>query len=129
MKPFTIVLGTLLVLGSAATGPAWADRGYYGHGGRGHSHGGGGVRVYLGPLLWPRYYAPRVVYPSYYPEVVTVVPPPPTTYIERSSPAPSGPASDSDYWYYCPSSKAYYPYVKSCSDDWLKVVPQPPSEP
>jgi hypothetical protein len=29
------------------------------------------------------------------------------------------------YWYYCPDSKTYYPYVKQCSTGWMKVVPTP----
>ena len=28
------------------------------------------------------------------------------------------------YWYYCPDSKAYYPYVQQCPTAWLKVIPQ-----
>jgi hypothetical protein len=27
------------------------------------------------------------------------------------------------YWYFCPDSKNYYPYVKNCPGGWLKVVP------
>ena len=27
-------------------------------------------------------------------------------------------------WYYCNDAKAYYPYVRECSSDWLRVVPQ-----
>ncbi len=27
------------------------------------------------------------------------------------------------YWYYCPDSKEYYPYVKSCPSGWMRVVP------
>ena len=29
------------------------------------------------------------------------------------------------YWYFCPDSKNYYPYVKQCPKGWLKVVPAP----
>src|SRR5215813_8528239 len=28
------------------------------------------------------------------------------------------------YWYFCPSSRAYYPSVQSCSEAWIKVPPQ-----
>ena len=34
-------------------------------------------------------------------------------------PAPPAPS----YWYYCPSSKAYYPYVQDCSEPWVPVTP------
>jgi len=37
------------------------------------------------------------------------------------------PASDG-YWYYCPDSKSYYPYVKECASKWERVPPKPPSE-
>jgi hypothetical protein len=29
------------------------------------------------------------------------------------------------YWYYCASSKAYYPTVEKCREDWIKVPPAP----
>lgn len=29
-----------------------------------------------------------------------------------------------NYWYYCPDTQSYYPYVKSCPSGWMKVVPQ-----
>ncbi len=34
-----------------------------------------------------------------------------------------GPASQ--YWYYCASVNAYYPYVAGCPEGWKQVVPQP----
>jgi len=37
------------------------------------------------------------------------------------------PASDG-YWYYCPDSKSYYPYVKECASKWERVPPKPPTE-
>ena len=36
------------------------------------------------------------------------------------------PVSDG-YWYYCPDSKSYYPYVKECASKWERVPPTPPS--
>ena len=33
------------------------------------------------------------------------------------------PAYISGYWYYCPASKTYYPYVKSCEEPWQAVQP------
>jgi hypothetical protein len=29
------------------------------------------------------------------------------------------------YWYYCQNPKGYYPYVKQCSEGWMKIVPSP----
>jgi len=31
------------------------------------------------------------------------------------------PADASAYWYYCPSAHGYYPDVRKCSKDWIKV--------
>jgi len=28
------------------------------------------------------------------------------------------------YWYYCPSSKGYYPSVQTCPEPWVKVPPR-----
>ncbi|MBN2059833.1 MAG: hypothetical protein JW882_05385 [Deltaproteobacteria bacterium] len=30
----------------------------------------------------------------------------------------------SDYWYYCRDPEGFYPYVKDCNCEWLKVVPE-----
>jgi hypothetical protein len=34
--------------------------------------------------------------------------------------------STENYWYYCQKPQGYYPYVKQCQYDWMKVVPSPP---
>jgi hypothetical protein len=62
------------------------------------------------------------------------VPSTPSTYIEREqegaeqegTPQESAPAG---VWYYCPDSKAYYPYVKECPGGWQTVPAEPPAEP
>ncbi|HTO48891.1 MAG TPA: hypothetical protein VML91_14720 [Burkholderiales bacterium] len=56
-------------------------------------------------------------------------------FVERSDVAPAPQQSppqqqqpqQSHYWYYCPASKAYYPYVRECAGGWQAVSPQPPS--
>jgi hypothetical protein len=45
-------------------------------------------------------------------------------YIEQAD-EQAAPAQQA-YWYYCPESKAYHPYVKHCPGGWQRVVPQPP---
>ena len=87
-------------------------------------------RVYLGmgigtgfyPGYW--YGAPYYVGPPYYGPPVYTSPPvviqQPPVYVEKSQELPSG------YWYFCPSSKAYYPYVNDCPEDWQRVSPMPP---
>lgn len=88
-----------------------------------HRHGHFGVVI----DPWPHYYRPYTPYyypPTYYPPVI--VQPPPTVYIEQQVTPPPAAAPQPSYWYYCPSSKAYYPYVKKCRADWIKVLPQQP---
>lgn len=67
-------------------------------------HGGGfRSRVFIGGTFLVPFYDP----PAYY-----SAPPP--------QPQPS-------YWYYCPYSGSYYPYVQQCPGGWQLVVPYPPS--
>lgn len=33
------------------------------------------------------------------------------------------------YWYYCPDSRSYYPYVQECASRWERVAPTPPPPP
>jgi len=136
----------LLALSLAASVPAQADRGHGsyhgGHGGHYYGHSGVHWGVYLGvPFYYPGYYSsyyyPPYYSPYYYPGYggyypgygsTVVVPSGPTTYVERADQqaAPEAPAQS--WWYYCPESKTYYPYVKQCPGGWQKVAPQPPAQ-
>ncbi len=61
---------------------------------------------------------PPTIYPNPY---VTAYPPPPPanpSYVEATTPPDNG------FWHYCPSAKRYYPYVKTCPEAWLEVVPR-----
>jgi hypothetical protein len=81
---------------------------------------GGHVRfgVFVGmPYYQPYYYQP------YYPPQVVVVPAQPPVYIQQMAPAPT--QSQGGDWYYCSSSRAYYPYVKECPEAWQRVPAQP----
>ncbi len=61
--------------------------------------------------VWYFYEAPVYPYPNpYVPPVVVTTPPP-----AQATP---------QYWYYCGSSRAYYPYVTACPEGWMQVVPQ-----
>ena len=107
-------------LALAAAGGALAG-GHGGHGG--HFHHGGHGRVFLGiglgaPLFWPWYY------PPYYPPTVVAVPSSPPVYVEQGDDGAA--TAKSDYWYYCPESKGYYPYVRECPRGWQRVAPEPP---
>lgn len=102
------LIAVLLPLGGDA---AWA------HGRGGHSRGGIHWGVVIGsPFYWPWYYPPYP-YASYPPVVVTPEEPP--VYIERSTP-------QNAYWYYCPESNSYYPYVKECPSGWQRETPRAP---
>lgn len=107
-------LSLLLLLLLTGASSAWAH---------GRVHVGVGFGHYWGPSPW--YYAPSPFY--YRPEVVVVPAPQPMVYIEKAQEAPSetAPRSADQYWYYCASSKGYYPYVKECPGGWQKVLPHP----
>jgi len=140
MKPLTIALTLIMIFSSGpalARGPSGGSHGSGAHSRGAHfsgghyrgSHYGGrhhwgsrvGVGVFIGAPAFgygPYWYDP---YPyGYYPPAV-IVPSSPPTYIEQ------GEAQASDWWYYCPDSKTYYPYVKECPGGWQTVVPQPPA--
>ncbi|PYN84762.1 MAG: hypothetical protein DMD87_26055 [Candidatus Rokuibacteriota bacterium] len=121
------ILMIVVLLVSATSGFAWVGGGggvrhggWQGHGGwHGGWHGRGVVVVgpgcCWGPWWgwgWGGYYPG----PYYYPEPQVVIQPAPV-YVDNSAPAES-------YWYYCPSSKAYYPSAPSCSEAWIKVPPR-----
>jgi len=118
------------------------DRG----GGHGGSHGGGhdGGRghgsfsgsIWFGPGWGPWWWGPGYPYyypysyypygynPYYYGESPVVVREQPPAYVQ---PAPR--EEEEYYWYFCPDSRNYYPYVKKCPGGWLRVVPsQTPSD-
>lgn len=138
MKP----LRTFLAASAAAlamlvvAAPAQADGRW--HGG-GHAwRDGGGARwhgsIFLGfaapyPYYWgPGYWGPGYYYgpPAYYVPPIVAAPAAPPVYVERddatpeSAPAPSKPV----WWYWCPTAKGYYPYVKECPGGWQRVPPQ-----
>jgi hypothetical protein len=127
-----LALVTGLAMGVVSEGALAQHNHGGGHGGwHGGWHGSGHVGVYIGaPFVWPGYYGYGPYYgynPYYYPPVVTA-PAAPTTYIEQSQDQEPNPDQNSGYWYYCPDSKTYYPYVKQCASSWQQVAPQPPPQ-
>lgn len=121
-KPSKLLIGlALAAAGALCAGSAFAHRSRV-HVGLGFHFG-----PYWGPAFWgpPHWYYPAPVYyhpaPVYYqPAPVIVAPPAPTHYVERDQPLQSG------YWYYCETSRGYYPYVKDCPGGWKAVPPAPP---
>jgi hypothetical protein len=123
-----VALLSAVVLFASATASNAQHAG--GHGGGGY-HGGhdGGVRseVFIGPGWGYPYGYPYWPYPYYVPPPPYYGYPPPPSYDDgqaqeymQQEPAPS-----QGYWYYCASSKAYYPQVQSCREEWIKVPPRP----
>lgn len=114
MKPGKAAVTLLIALsGATAAAPALSHGGHVRFG------------VVIGGPYW--YYPPPYAYyppPYYYPPVVTV-PAAPPVYIERNDAAAERPASS--YWYYCPDTNTYYPYVKECASPWQRVEPRPPN--
>jgi hypothetical protein len=51
--------------------------------------------------------------------------PPPA---QAGAPGAASPVSAGGTWYYCESSKTYYPYVSECSEGW-RLVPASPPQP
>jgi hypothetical protein len=73
-----------------------------------------GEQAYAG--AWPYgYYSAS---PSYYPYPVYTSE---TTTVYAESEQQVAPAY---YWYYCADPTGYYPYIQTCNDAWLAVVPQ-----
>jgi len=90
--------------------------------GWGHYHGPRfyyGGSIWIGPEWGPWWGYPYYSYP-YYPAPPVINQQYPSVYIE---PAPQ--QEEQSYWYYCPKSKGYYPYVKRCPEGWLRVIPSP----
>ena len=117
---FKVLVVMALIL--SASIPASADR-HGGYGGRGGHWGGGG----LGLLLFPAIFATEILtlpfrYPYYAEPPPIVVREQPPAYIPRQPNAPV-----QHYWYYCQNPQGYYPDVRQCTHQWMKVVPTPPT--
>lgn len=119
------IAGCLAGLVTLTSLPAAAQRGHGHHGGH---HRGPHIGVYFGGPLFSRFYYPVTYYRSY-PPTVYVQPATPTVYVERNDvqvAAPQSAPHPESYWYYCPDSRAYHPYVSNCASPWQRVPPQPP---
>jgi hypothetical protein len=130
MKTFNIALMSLVVAAASLAVATDADA----RGGRGH-HSRARVGVFIGAPIFPYYYSPYYYPPSYYyPPAVVVPPAAPPVYIEQSTAPGAAVAAaptqtQSAYWYFCPDSQTYYPYVQQCASPWQQVVPQASAAP
>ena len=82
-----------------------------------------GPSVWWGPYPYPYWYYPPPPYAVYAPPPVVIQEAPPV-YVQQQAPTPA-PSASEQFWYYCQSSKAYYPSVPSCAEPWVKVPPRP----
>jgi len=91
--------------------------------GLGHFSFSGGVWIGPGWGGWGPWWWGAPAYPYYYDYYWA----PPVVNQEQSQvyvqPAPQ--VEEQSYWYFCPDSRNYYPYVRQCPNGWLKVVPPP----
>ncbi len=100
-----------------------AERSAWSHGGWHHEmHNGHFGWWWAVGGLW--YFYAEPIYP--YPEVVADVVYEAPTPDEDVAPDDAVAGAPPGYWYYCPTSGAYYPYVQSCSVTWTPVAPTPP---
>jgi len=101
-----------------------------------HNHPGfvgGGTVIVTTPFF------PVVPYPYPYPYATPVYGGPAYAEVPTYSDAPAysdsqdsdaqGYSERNDYWYYCPDSQTYYPYVQTCPSPWVKVLPEPSEAP
>ena len=127
--------GTLGAADAQTHGGARGGGGYHGSGGfyggfRG-GYGGPRVGVVIGAPYYDPFWDPFWGY-SYYPYSYPPYPyryreplPPPDYGDYSNDVAPQGPPP-AQSWYYCDNPKGYYPYVKTCRDEWQPVPATPP---
>ena len=117
------ILGVFLLMGAVAltlaANSAFANgRGDGHHHHRHHSHWSSSFVIGF-PLHYGHYYRynPYWDYPRY-PRTIVIE-------RERRVDAGSGPPPQ-QYWYFCESADAYYPYVENCAEGWREVPASPP---
>ena len=82
------------------------------------------------PVPYPYPYATPVYGGSAYAGVPTYSDAPAYSYPDsQTNPDEQGYSERDDYWYYCPDSQTYYPYVQTCPSARVKVLPEPSEAP
>ena len=118
MKRIFLIIA-LALLGVTGSGQVLADRGHRGH-------VGVGVGLVVNPYWGSWYMAPPFYHPYYPPVVIERADPP--VYIEQPVSAET-PAAPTGYWYFCQSSRAYYPQINECPEGWVRVLPRSSDKP
>lgn len=68
---------------------------------------------------------PAVIADPAFPITMTSVPPSKPAYIQQQNVSQPAPEPKTNYWHYCRKPEGYYPYVRKCSDGWVKIPSQP----
>lgn len=99
-------------------GPAYGYGGGYrnGYGSRYRFGYGWGYPYAVAPVVVGAGFYGAPVYP--YAAPLVYAPPEPIVMVSQAQP---------NVWYYCAPSKAYFPYVQSCTTDWQVLPAMPPS--
>ena len=104
-------------------GGPWYDPYWYGYGYYGYPY-----PYYYGAYGYPYYGYPYGAYGAYgaYPPDADAYPSysDDSEYVQQEPPPDNG-QYPAGYWYYCASSKGYYPTVQQCPEEWVKVPPAP----
>jgi hypothetical protein len=79
--------------------------------------------VWIGGI--PYYYANDVYYVAA-PGGYAVAEPPASAVATAPAPLAAAPTPAAGNWYYCDSTKSYYPYVAECKEGWRTVPATPP---
>lgn len=118
-------------------GPGWGfSTGWGWNTGWSWGPGWGGVGFYNNYTFGPyRRFGVNYVYGGGYPVGVvsapivsspTLLAPVTPTYIQQNAAPRPAPVQRNTYWYYCRNPEGYYPQVKQCSGEWIKVLPRIP---
>ena len=103
-----------------------------------HDHHHPRLTWHIGPIYRPWVYPPVYNDPFFYRQrwndrPIIIEQPAPQIYIEQpqalTQVAPAQSQDANNYWYFCESAQAYFPYVNECAGGWQRVVPQPPPPP
>jgi len=114
---------------TSVSGSVWADRGHFCGPRFSHSYGGahhhagrhyGGLGLVSGLVL-----GSAVVWAATRPPAVVYQEPVRTVIVQEPEPIVVAPPVSNQWWYYCRSAGAYYPYVASCPTGW-ETVPATP---
>lgn len=123
-RALMLTLGLALVLAA----PGHAGGGHQGRAHGGHHryhHAHGRVFVGVGPWWWGAPYPYWYDQPPFY-STSNIVVEEPLVYIQGPAPTAAAQAAPTPngYWYYCPSTQAYYPDVSTCEEPWVDVRPR-----